>query len=170
MTGERRELFGLRVVRVELELLLAELLDHQPLVAAVIREESSYDPRARSWVGAVGLMQLMPDTARLVAHEAGLAYDEPASLWDPGLNIALGARYLGTLRARFQEPLLAVAGYNAGPHRVQRWLADRPTADLEEFVEQIPFDETRGFVKRVFTSWQHYRRHYGTLGPPPRKG
>jgi len=139
-------------------------------VAAVIREESSYDPRARSWVGAVGLMQLMPDTARLVAREAGLVYDEPASLWDPGLNIALGTRYLASLRARFQEPLLAVASYNAGPHRVQRWLADRPTADLEEFVDQIPFDETRGFVKRVFTSWQQYRRHYGTLGPPSRKG
>ncbi|PYM62777.1 MAG: hypothetical protein DMD79_10285 [Candidatus Rokuibacteriota bacterium] len=140
------------------------------LVAAVIREESSYDPRARSWVGAVGLMQLMPDTARLVAQEARLTYDEPASLWDPAFNIALGTRYLATLRARFQEPLLAVASYNAGPHRVQRWVADRPTADLEEFVEQIPFDETRGFVKRVFTSWQHYRRHYGTLGPPSRKG
>jgi soluble lytic murein transglycosylase len=139
-------------------------------VAAVIREESSYDPRARSWVGAVGLMQLMPDTARLVAREAGLVYDEPASLWDPGLNIALGTRYIATLRGRFQEPLLAVASYNAGPHRVQRWLADRPTADVEEFVDQIPFDETRGFVKRVFTSWQQYRRHYGTLGPPSRKG
>ena len=139
-------------------------------VAAVIREESSYDPRARSGVGAVGLMQLMPDTARVVAQELGLPSDEPGGLWDPAFNVTLGARYLATLRGRFQEPLLAVAGYNAGPHRVQRWLADRATADLEEFVDQIPFDETRGFVKRVFTSWQHYRRLYGREPPPARKG
>jgi soluble lytic murein transglycosylase len=130
-------------------------------VAAVIREESSYDPRARSWVGAMGLMQLMPDTARLVAQELGRPLSEASALWDPALNIALGARYLAQLRARFQEPLLAVAGYNAGPHRVQRWLAQRPLGDIEEFVELIPFDETRAFAKRVYTSWHHYRRLYG---------
>jgi soluble lytic murein transglycosylase len=130
-------------------------------VAAVIREESSYDPRARSGVGAVGLMQLMPDTARLVARELGRPLGELAALWDPLLNITLGTRYLAQLHGRFQEPLLAVAGYNAGPHRVQRWVAAHPRADIEEFVEQIPFDETRAFAKRVFTSWHHYRRLYG---------
>jgi soluble lytic murein transglycosylase len=133
-------------------------------VAAVIREESSYDPRARSVVGAIGLMQLMPDTARLLAQELGRPLGELAALWEPPLNIALGTRYLGQLRGRFQEPLLAVAGYNAGPHRVQRWVAERPRADIEEFVDQIPFDETRAFAKRVFTSWHHYRRLYGS-GP-----
>ncbi len=127
----------------------------------MIREESAYDSRARSWVGAIGLMQLMPDTARLVAQELGRSLPDPAALWDPGLNIALGARYLGQLRARFQEPLLAVASYNAGPHRVQRWLSERARTDLEEFIEQIPFDETRAFAKRVYTSWHHYRRLYG---------
>jgi soluble lytic murein transglycosylase len=130
-------------------------------VAAVIREESAYDPRARSGVGAIGLMQLMPDTARLVAQELGRPLPEAGALWDPTVNIMLGARYLAQLRARFQEPLLAVAGYNAGPHRVLRWLAERPRGDIEEFVEQIPFDETRAFAKRVYTSWQHYRRLYG---------
>ena len=134
-------------------------------VAAVIREESSYDPRARSGVGAIGLMQLMPDTARLLAQELGQPLAEVSSLWEPPLNIALGTRYLGQLHGRFQEPLLAVAGYNAGPHRVQRWVAERPRADIEEFVDQIPFDETRAFAKRVFTSWHHYRRLYGA-GPP----
>ena len=59
------------------------------------------------------------------------------------MNITLGSRYLSQLNARFKEPLLAVAAYNAGPHRVQRWVAERPQADLEEFVDQIPFDETR---------------------------
>jgi soluble lytic murein transglycosylase len=135
------------------------------VVAAVIREESSYDPRARSGVGAVGLMQLMPDTARIVAQEIGRPLTEIAALWEPPMNITLGSRYLSQLNARFKEPLLAVAAYNAGPHRVQRWVAERPQADLEEFVDQIPFDETRAFAKRVFTSWYHYRRLYGT-GPP----
>jgi soluble lytic murein transglycosylase len=134
-------------------------------VAAVIREESSYDPRARSGVGAIGLMQLMPDTARILAQELGRPLGEIDALWEPPLNIALGTRYLGQLRGRFQEPLLAVAGYNAGPHRVQRWVAERPRVDIEEFVDQIPFDETRAFAKRVFTSWHHYRRLYGG-GPP----
>ena len=134
------------------------------VVAAVIREESSYDPRARSGVGAVGLMQLMPDTARIVAQEIGRPLTEIAALWEPPMNITLGSRYLSQLNARFKEPLLAVAAYNAGPHRVQRWVAERPQADLEEFVDQIPFDETRAFAKRVFTSWYHYRRLYGT-GP-----
>lgn len=139
-------------------------------VAAVIREESSYDPRARSWVGAVGLMQLMPETARLVAADAGLRMTEPAGLWEPPVNIALGAHYLAQLRDRFQEPLFAVAGYNAGPHRVQRWLAERRTVDLEEFVDLIPFDETRAFVKRVAASWHHYRRLYGTDERSPPRG
>jgi peptidoglycan lytic transglycosylase len=140
------------------------------VVAAVIREESSYDPRARSGVGAVGLMQLMPDTARVVAQEIGRPLGEVAALWEPGVNITLGSRYLAQLNARFREPILAVAAYNAGPHRVQQWVAERPQADLEEFVDQIPFDETRGFAKRVFTSWHHYRRLYGDGATPGRRG
>jgi soluble lytic murein transglycosylase len=130
-------------------------------VAAVIREESSYDPRARSGVGAIGLMQLMPDTARHVAQGLGRPLTEISAVWEPPVNITLGSRYLAQLQARFQDPLLAVAAYNAGPHRVQRWVADRPRADMEEFVDQIPFDETRAFAKRVYTSWHHYRRLYG---------
>ena len=140
------------------------------IVAAVIREESSYDPRARSGVGAMGLMQLMPDTARLVAQELGRPLQEIAALWEPPVNITLGSRYLAQLNARFRDPLLAVAAYNAGPHRVQRWVAERPQVDMEEFVDQIPFDETRGFAKRVFTSWHHYRRLYGDGSASDRRG
>jgi soluble lytic murein transglycosylase len=138
-------------------------------VAAVIREESSYDPRAKSWVGAIGLMQLMPETARVVARDLRQPLGDLAELWEPPVNITLGASYLGQLRARFGEPLLAAAGYNAGPHRVDRWLGERRTADLEEFVDQIPFDETRAFVKRVASSWHQYQRLYGSTestGPP----
>src|SRR5437867_12980292 len=115
-------------------------------------------------------MQLMPETARLVAVQAGVPFTEPVALWEPPLNIGLGTRYLAQLRARFQEPLLAAASYNAGPHRVQQWLAARPTADLEEFVDQIPFDETRAFVKRVYTSWRQYRRLYGGTERPAGRG
>ncbi len=86
------------------------------------------------------------------------------------MNITLGSRYLAQLNARFRDPLLAVAAYNAGPHRVQRWVAERPQVDMEEFVDQIPFDETRGFAKRVFTSWHHYRRLYGDGSAPGRRG
>lgn len=139
-------------------------------VAAVIREESSYDPRARSWVGAIGLMQLMPETARLAAANLGLPLSDPARVWDPPVNIALGTHYLSQLRTRFGEPLLAAAGYNAGPHRVQRWVEKRSTQDLEEFVDQIPFDETRAFVKRVYTSWHQYRRIYGASERGPQRG
>jgi soluble lytic murein transglycosylase len=128
-------------------------------VAAVIREESSYDPSIVSPVGARGLMQLMPDTARLVARELGEAYDQdPATLHDVRLNIRLGTRYLATLMQQFGEPALVAAGYNAGPHRVVRWWAARRNGDLEEWIEAIPFDETRGFVKRVLTSLEEYRR------------
>jgi soluble lytic murein transglycosylase len=140
------------------------------LVAAVIREESSYDPRARSWVGAVGLMQLMPDTGRLLSTQVGVPLVDPLGLWDPLVNITLGAHYLAQLRSRFGEPLLAVAGYNAGPHRVQRWIERRPPVDLEEFIDQIPFEETRAFVKRVSASWHHYRRLYGSTASEPRRG
>jgi soluble lytic murein transglycosylase len=140
------------------------------VVAAVIREESSYDPRARSGVGAIGLMQLMPDTARIVAQELGRPLGDISALWEPPVNITLGSRYLAQLAARFRDSLLAVAAYNAGPHRVQRWVAERPRADMEEFVDQIPFDETRGFAKRVFTSWHHYRRLYGDGSAPSRRG
>ena len=124
-------------------------------------------PRARSGVGAVGLMQLMPDTARIVAQEIGRPLTEIAALWEPPMNITLGSRYLSQLNARFKEPSWRSPRYNAGPHRVQRWVAERPQADLEEFVDQIPFDETRAFAKRVFTSWYHYRRLYGTGPRPP---
>jgi soluble lytic murein transglycosylase len=124
------------------------------LVAAVVREESSYYPRAISRVGARGLMQLMPATARLMAP--------PGDLDDPAFNIELGTRFLAGLMREFNDPRLALAAYNAGPNRVRQWLNTRRSDDLEAFVEQIPFDETRLYVKRVVFSWEEYRRIYGS--------
>ncbi len=124
------------------------------LVAAVVREESSYYPRATSRAGARGLMQLMPATARLMAP--------PGDLDDPGFNIELGTRFLAGLMREFNDPRLAIAAYNAGPKNVRQWMSTRRTDDLEAFVEQIPFDETRLYVKRVVLSWDEYRRIYGS--------
>ncbi|TMF83735.1 MAG: tetratricopeptide repeat protein, partial [Chloroflexi bacterium] len=124
------------------------------LVAAVVREESSYYPRATSRAGARGLMQLMPATARLMAPSGDLE--------DPGFNIELGTRFLAGLMREFNDPRLALAAYNAGPNRVRQWLTTRRSDDIEAFVEQIPFDETRLYVKKVVLSWEEYRRIYGS--------
>jgi peptidoglycan lytic transglycosylase len=122
------------------------------LVAAVVREESSYYPKATSPVGARGLMQLMPTTARLMSPGGDLE--------DPGFNIELGTRFLAGLMREFNDPRLALAAYNAGPTRVRQWLSARRSDDIEAFVEQIPFDETRLYVKKVVLSWDEYRRIY----------
>jgi len=136
-------------------------------VAAVVREEASYFPRARSRAGAMGLMQLMPQTARLLA---GPGLPIPDGLDNPVTNLRLGARFLSDLLRQFGDPRLAVAAYNAGPHRVRQWLNQRSADDPEAFVELIPFDETRRFVKRVMTSWEEYQRVYPewttSLGTP----
>jgi soluble lytic murein transglycosylase len=124
------------------------------LVAAVVREESSYYPKATSPVGARGLMQLMPTTARLMSPGGDLE--------DPGFNIELGTRFLAGLMREFNDPRLALAAYNAGPTRVRQWLSTRRGDDIEAFVEQIPFDETRLYVKKVVLSWDEYRRIYGS--------
>jgi soluble lytic murein transglycosylase len=124
------------------------------LVAAVVREESSYYPRALSPVGARGLMQLMPDT---MAPPKGARADH---LDDPAQNLRLGARFLAALLREFGDPRVALAAYNAGPKRARQWWSGRRTDDLEAWVELIPYDETRHFVKRVMFSWTEYRRIY----------
>ena len=131
------------------------------LVAAVVREESSFDPQARSRVGARGLMQLMPDTARQLVKGRSLPPGDDM-LVDPAANLTLGSAYLATLMKEFGEPRLAVAAYNAGPARVREWWKGRASDDVEAWVELIPFDETRFFVRRVMLSWEEYRRLYGT--------
>jgi soluble lytic murein transglycosylase len=130
------------------------------LVAAVVREESSYHPRALSRAGARGLMQLMPATARPMAEHRGLAFAGGDLLDDPATNIEIGTAFLAGLLGEFKDPRLALAAYNAGPARLRQWWQGRRTSDLEAFVEQIPFDETRQYVKRVMFSWDEYRRVY----------
>ena len=129
------------------------------LVAALIREESTFSPKALSWAGARGLMQIMPATAERVAREAN--FPPPNDLYAPGPNIALGTRYLAQLLHDFQGKLvLALAAYNAGPHNVRRWMNERSIHDLDEFVEDLPYPETREYVKRVLGSYDRYLTIY----------
>lgn len=132
------------------------------LVWAIMREESHYRPDARSAVGAIGLLQLMPTTASQVALEIGRPDFEEADLFDPHTNIALGAAYLDQLATRFDGRLSAAIGsYNAGPRRVSTWL-DGDAKDQEDdvWVENIPYDQTRAYVKRVLRSLNVYERFY----------
>jgi len=133
-----------------------------PLTWAIMREESAFVPDAHSPANAVGLMQLMTGTARLVARAlpSPLVVDEPA-LERPDVSIELGTRYLATLRASFPaNPALAIAAYNGGAGSVRRWLADRGAGDFDVFVERIPFDETRNYIKRVLSSEAAYAYLY----------
>jgi soluble lytic murein transglycosylase len=136
------------------------------LVAAVVREESSYYPRAISRAGARGLMQLMPGTAQPMAQVRGLTFSHDL-LDEPRANLELGTAFLAGLIQEFADPRLAVAAYNAGPNRLRQWYQARRTNDLEAFVELIPFEETRGYVKRVMLAWEEYRRLYGSAESGP---
>lgn len=130
-------------------------------VAAVVREESSYYPRAVSRAGARGLMQLMPATAQPIAELRGWPLRGGELLDEPAANVELGTSFLATLLREFGDARLALAAYNAGPRRARQWWQARRSDDLEVFVEEIPFDETRQYVKRVVFSWEEYRRIYG---------
>ena len=132
------------------------------LLQALMREESSLDPLVVSWAGAVGLTQLMVQTARAVARSLGLGPVDASRLKDPATNVRIGTAYLGSLLQRFQGNwALACAGYNAGPGAVVRWLDARGELSLDEFVEEIPIDQTRNYVKRVLDSFATYRLIYG---------
>ncbi len=139
------------------------------LVAGLIREESLYNPRALSAVGAMGLMQLMPDTAKRVARKVGMPFwqSDPEGLFQPERNIRLGSWYLGELIHDFQGNLVfAVASYNAGPTAVKRWIAKYGHRPLDEFIEQIGYKETRGYVKRVLGSYWIYKTVFDQGCPP----
>jgi soluble lytic murein transglycosylase len=130
------------------------------LVYSVMREESGYRPTALSVAGAHGLLQLMPETAQKLARDAGLPEPSPASLFDPEVNLALGSRYIAQLMDRFGgRASAAIASYNAGPQAVARWLEGSALAD-DEWVEAIPYDQTRAYVKRVLRSLHAYRVLY----------
>jgi soluble lytic murein transglycosylase-like protein len=141
---------------------------------AIMRQESSFDPTVISGSGAVGLMQLLPSTARMVARQNGLAATD---LFDPGQNMSLGSTYLGALVAQFGNCLpLAFAAYNAGPNNVTNWIgeygdpqlgAHNGGANIIDWIEEIPFNETRNYVQRVTENMVVYRALEGLPADSP---
>jgi len=119
-------------------------------VFAVIRQESAFNRQARSPAGARGLMQLMPATGKLTARSNRISYHGTSQLYDTDKNIQLGTSYLRQVMDRFDNnPVLAAASYNAGPHRVQRWLPDTGPQSAPSWIANIPYSETRQYVQRI---------------------
>lgn len=136
------------------------------LVAALILQESTFDADALSRAGARGLMQVIPATGRKLARDLRVPYRK-AALHDPGTSLDFGTRYLRQMSDRFDGQVERVlAAYNAGPHRVDAWTAARPGMSAEEFIESIPFSETRYYVMIVLANREQYRRLYGLDKPP----
>lgn len=129
---------------------------------AITRQESGFDPLVRSPVGARGMMQLMPGTAQAVARRIGVGYS-PSAMDDAGFNMRLGASYLGQITDELGGSYaMAAAGYNAGPGRARQWASEcgdprQSTVDPADFVECIPFAETRNYVMRIMENMQVYR-------------
>jgi len=132
------------------------------LVMSLIREESTFDPNAKSHAGAIGLMQLMPETASYVCNNEKICTSNQYNLREAKDNVALGTAYFSYLLSKLNySELLATLSYNGGPGAVVRWQKIMKYADYDEFVEKIPYDETRNYAKRVFGSYWNYRKIYG---------
>ena len=141
--------------------------EHIPeaLELAIMREESAFSPRIESPANAVGLTQLLVKTAKRFSKGAPVTRE---SLMDPVKNLEVGSRFLGSLWGRFAKSApLAIAGYNAGEAAVDRWLAERGHLSMDEFLETIPYDETRNYTKRVLASYFAYCWLYDGKHPVP---
>jgi soluble lytic murein transglycosylase len=145
------------------------------LVAAVIRQESAFDPRARSGADARGLMQLLPGSGRDIARARGVADFDPAMLWQPEVNLAFGVEHLARELRRYPELERSLAAYNAGPGRAASWsrtLLDGSAADStgladpELFVERIPYLETRNYIRRITVNRAVYQLLYDSGSGP----
>jgi soluble lytic murein transglycosylase len=130
------------------------------LIAALVGQESTFDPAIKSVANAWGLMQLVPSTGRRLARSVGLRSFTTEKLTDPQINIRLGTLYFSQLVQQFGGTYYALASYNAGESRVIRWKAERPGLDEDEFIDDIPFPETQNYVKRVLGTAEDYRRLY----------
>jgi len=133
------------------------------LVASLIRQESEFNPNAVSRANAVGLMQLLPKTGKLVAKEERLKRYNASQLYTPAVNMQLGTRYFKGMVDKFGGSFeYALAAYNAGSDRVDDWLAQGKYRDPQEFVESIPFTETREYVQAILRNASVYKQLYGT--------
>lgn len=133
------------------------------LVVALIRQESLFDPKALSPASAYGLMQLIPSTAARMAKRLALGSFPPENLFEPTLNLRLGTHYLKELLQQYPDSLpKAIAAYNAGENAVARWEKQIPAEDEEEFIERIPYGETRLYVKLVLRNHRIYKKIYNS--------
>ncbi|HET7220132.1 MAG TPA: transglycosylase SLT domain-containing protein [Vicinamibacterales bacterium] len=137
------------------------------LVAALIAQESTFDPEIRSAANAWGLMQIVPATGRRLAASLGIRRFNTSMLTNPETNIRLGTLYFSRLVQQFGGVHYALASYNAGENRVVRWKAERPGLDEDEFIDDIPFPETQNYVKRILGTAEDYRLLYGKGGGRP---
>lgn len=142
------------------------------VVAALIGQESTFDPGVKSVANAWGLMQIVPATGRRLAKSLGVRKFTTDSLTNADLNIRLGTLYFSRLVQQFGGTYYALASYNAGESRIVRWKAERPGLDEDEFIDDIPFPETQNYVKRILGTAADYRMLYGPGGaaaaPAPR--
>jgi len=137
------------------------------LLRGLVAVESGGDPAAVSRAGAIGLMQLMPATAKEQAERLRIGNYSETRLREPALNVRLGSYYLARLLKRFEgEVPFALAAYNAGPTRVRRWRARAPEAEALEVIESEGFDETRAHLKRALRFREAYRLRYGKWEKP----
>ena len=133
------------------------------IVMAIIKEESHFDTSAKSYVGAGGLMQVMPDTASFIAGKYGIPYNS-ALRNNIDNNIQLGCAYLDFALSQLSKKyLFAVAGYNGGHNAVKKWNETLNYSDYDEFVEEIPFAETQTYIRKVFRSYWNYLNIYDTI-------
>jgi soluble lytic murein transglycosylase len=130
------------------------------LIAALIAQESGYDPAAKSGANAWGLMQIVPATGRSFARKLGIRRFTTRSLTDPVINIRIGTAYFADQIDRLGSVHAALAGYNAGPSRARRWAAERPGLERDEWIDDIPFPETQFYVKRILGTAEDYRALY----------
>ena len=131
------------------------------LLAALIRQESEFDPKAISRARAYGLTQVLPGTGRLLSRRAGLPYFKPELLFQPEVNIRLGAFYIKSLILQFDGSVeTALAAYNAGKNRAALWRTWSEFREPAEFIETIPYSETRNYVQTVLRNADLYRRLY----------
>jgi len=128
------------------------------LVASLIRQESEFNPSAISYANAYGLMQLLPSVGKALAREEGMSHFQTFQLLDPEINIKLGTRYLRQMLDKFSGvPEYALAAYNAGDNRVTDWQSAGPYQGMDEFVESIPFTQTREYVEAILRNVETYR-------------
>ncbi|HEY2363001.1 MAG TPA: lytic transglycosylase domain-containing protein, partial [Candidatus Angelobacter sp.] len=132
------------------------------LVASLIRQESEFNPNAVSRANAVGLMQLLPKVGKGVAKQEKIKHFTPQALFTPDVNMRLGTRYFRAMVDKFGAFEYALAAYNAGSDRVETWMNYGKYRDPQEFVESIPFTETREYVQAILRNESVYKQLYGT--------